>query len=214
MSEITDKILDIFEQINRIPRCSKKEEQISKWLEQWAIDQGFVVNVDESLNLCINVPASKGYEDSPIVILQGHMDMVCEKNEGTEHDFDNDPIKHIVEDDWLRSDGTTLGADNGIAIAMAMAVAEDKTLEHPPLELLFTVDEEQGLTGANKLGHFFIKGKRLINIDSEDDDVFTVGCSGGQDTKLSIPLIKTPCPERSVALKIKGGRASRWSFRH
>jgi len=184
----TKEVIKWFEEISKIPRCSKKEEKICNWLVDWAKEHNFEVETDEVMNVLIRVPATKGYENSPIVVFQGHVDMVCEKTPESNHDFTKDPIKLMYEDGWLTADGTSLGADNGIAVAMALAMALDKDLPHAPLELLFTVDEETGLTGANALQPGFIKGKLLINLDSEDEGVFTVGCAGGKDTELTVPM--------------------------
>ncbi len=191
----TREILDIFEQIAAIPRCSKHEEKISQWLQQWARDKGFTVRADSAGNVVIEVAASERYENAPPVVIQGHTDMVCEKTPDSSHDFSTDPIRPIADGEWLRADNTTLGADNGIAIAMGLVLATDKTVSHPELELLFTVDEEQGLTGAAKLAPDFIKGRILLNIDSEDEGVLTVGCSGGKETRISLPLSFTELPE-------------------
>ena len=186
----TKKILSAFEQISQVPRPSKKEEKIVAWLLNWAAENGLEARTDEALNVLIDVPASAGYENSQTLVLQGHMDMVCEKAKGFSHDFEQDPIELVYTDDgWLTANQTTLGADNGIAVAMAMVAATDKTLEHPTLELLFTTDEETGLTGATSLKAGFIKGKQLLNIDSEDEGVFTVGCAGGEDACLRLPFI-------------------------
>ena len=187
--EYTRKILHAFEQISRVPRPSKREEKIVAWLLNWAAEHGLEAQTDEAMNIVIKVPATEGFENSQILVLQGHMDMVCEKAKGYEHDFDHDPLKLIYTDDgWLTADRTTLGADNGIAIAMAMVAATDETVGHPPLELLFTTDEETGLTGATSLQPGFIEGKQLLNVDSEDEGVFTVGCAGGQDARLILPF--------------------------
>ena len=191
----TREILDIFEQIAAIPRCSKHEEKISQWLQQWARDKGFTVRADSAGNVVIEVAASERYENAPPVVIQGHTDMVCEKTPDSAHDFSTDPIHPIADGEWLRADNTTLGADNGIAIAMGLVLATDKTVSHPELELLFTVDEEQGLTGAAKLAPDFIKGRILLNIDSEDEGVLTVGCSGGKETRISLPLSFAEPPE-------------------
>ena len=208
MHEKTREILDIFEQIASIPRCSKHEEKISEWLQSWARDKGFAMRADEAGNVVIEVEASEGYEKAPVVVIQGHMDMVCEKTPDSAHDFSKDPIRPIVDGDWLRADNTTLGADNGIAIAMGLVLATDKAVAHPPLELLFTVDEEQGLTGAAKLAPDFIRGRILINIDSEDEGVLTVGCSGGKETRISLPLSFGELPEgyRVYRLAVSGLR--------
>lgn len=205
--ELTE-ILTIFKQINQIPRCSKNEYQIAKWLKTWAIQQGFKIISDDLDNLVIKVPASPGYETAPIVILQGHMDMVCEKTLDSDHDFTKDPIRFVYEGDWLKADRTTLGADNGIAMALAMAIAtsagkKENKNGHPPLELLFTVDEETGLTGAVNLKPDFLEGRILINIDSEDEGVFTVGCAGGNETRISLPLIFSPLDANQELFQIK-----------
>lgn len=187
--EYTRKILEAFAQISEVPRPSKREEKIVAWLLNWAEENDLEACTDDALNVLIKVPASSGFEQSETLVLQGHMDMVCEKSKGFEHDFDNDPIELVYTDDgWLTANQTTLGADNGIAIAMAMVAATDKTLGHPPLELLFTTDEETGLTGASSLEAGFIQGKQLLNIDSEDEGVFTVGCAGGEDARLLLPF--------------------------
>lgn len=184
---MTEKILKAFEDVSKVPRQSKYEEKIAHWLLQWAKEKGFEGKKDAIGNVLIKVPASSGYENSPTVIIQGHLDMVCEKTPDSNHDFSKDPIKFVYDGDWLTAEKTTLGADNGIAIAMGM-VLTDEGNEHPPLELLFTVDEETGLTGAQALEPGFIEGKILLNIDSEDEGVFTIGCAGGKSTTLSIPL--------------------------
>ncbi len=136
----------------------------------------------------MRIPPTPGFETLPGVVLQSHMDMVCEKLPETDHDFTTDPIRLIYDGDWLKADRTTLGADNGIGMAIALALAADADLRHPPLELLFTVDEETGLTGAQRLSSEMIQGRILINLDSEDEGVFTVGCAGGMDTKIRIPV--------------------------
>ncbi len=197
MEEKVKTILDYFQQINAIPRCSKNEEQIGLWLKQWAETKQLAVKKDAAGNLLIKVPPTPGYENAPIIVIQGHTDMVCEKTPDSTHDFSNDPIKHIIDGDWLRADNTTLGADNGIAIALAMAVANDEGIAHPPLELLFTVDEETGLNGAKELEPGFIEGRVLLNVDSETEGVFTVGCAGGRHTHISRKLTLTDLAEES-----------------
>lgn len=201
----TKEIIDCFQEISNIPRCSKNEKQIAEWLVNWAKKNNFEAKLDDVYNTLIKVPASPGMEDKPIVVLQGHMDMVCEKTPDSPHDFSKDPIKFVYEGDWLTADRTTLGADNGIAIAMAMVMATAKDVAHPPLELLFTVDEETGLTGANFLQPGFIDGKALINIDSEDEGVFTVGCAGGINTHLTLPLEFDKAPGKFKQYKIYAG---------
>ena len=186
MSDKIDRVIEIFEDICRIPRCSKNELMISNWLVNWAKEHRFEVKQDEVLNVLMKIPATEGLENAQTLVLQGHMDMVCVKSEKSEHDFSKDAVKIVRIGDWINADNTTLGADNGIAVALALAIAEDKTLKHPQLELLFTVDEETGLTGASMLDTDFVTGKVLINIDSEDEGVFTVGCAGGMNLKIEM----------------------------
>ncbi len=207
--DYTDKILDAFRQISQIPRPSRKEQKIVAWLLNWAAGNGLQAKTDDELNIVIEVPASQGFEDTQTLVLQGHLDMVCEKAKGFSHDFDNDPIELVYTDDgWLTANQTTLGADNGIAIAMAMVAATDKTIGHPPLELLFTTDEETGLTGATALQPGFIKGKQLLNIDSEDEGVFTVGCAGGEDARLLLPFTTDESLPEYQAFRLVGGGMS------
>ena len=205
--EYTGRILDAFAQISQVPRPSKREDKIVAWLMNWAEDNGLSARTDDASNVLIEVPATSGFENSQTLVLQGHMDMVCEKTKGFDHDFDNDPIELIYTDDgWLTANQTTLGADNGIAIAMAMVAATDDAIGHPRLELLFTTDEETGLTGATSLQPGFIKGKQLLNIDSEDEGVFTVGCAGGEDARLQIPFeTAEDLPDHQAFKLIAGG---------
>ena len=205
--EYTKKILDAFGRISQIPRQSKHEEKIAKWLVDWAKENGLEVKTDEMNNVLIEVPASTGYEDSETLVIQGHMDMVCEKAKGSPHDFDKDPIQMVFTDDgWLKANQTTLGADNGIAIAMAMVAATDREVNHPKLELLFTVDEETGLTGASSLQPGFVRGKLLLNIDSEDEGIFTVGCAGGENAEITLPFVADQTlPSHSAFRLVAGG---------
>ena len=175
-------VFDIFAQINQVPRPSKHEERISKWLQDFAAAHHIECVADEAMNVIMRVPATPGYESHEGVILQAHMDMVCEKNGDVQHDFMTDPIQTYVDGEWLKARGTTLGADNGIGISMALAVITDPNLQHPAIECLFTVDEETGLTGAMKLQDGMLQSKRLINLDSEDDGQIFIGCAGGIDT--------------------------------
>ncbi len=204
----TKLILDLFEEISAIPRCSKHEEKICAFLLQWAEKNGLQSKKDKVGNVLIKVPASTGYEGSGAVVIQGHMDMVCEKTADSPHDFTKDPIRFVYDGEWLKADRTTLGSDNGIALAMAMVLALDKEAVHPPLELLFTVDEETGLTGANALQADFIEGKILLNIDSEDEGVFTVGCAGGRDTHISLALQYEDAPPGFIMARLKTGGMS------
>ncbi len=180
-----------FSRIAAIPRPSRKEERIRQAVKAMAKEKGLTVREDSAHNLLIEVPASPGRENAPALVLQGHLDMVCEKNSDSSHDFDRDPIRLIVACDSasgeqiVRADGTTLGADNGIGVAMALAVASEKSAVHGPLELLFTVDEETGMTGVKALTPDSFKGRRLLNLDSEEDDVLYIGCAGGCDSTLT-----------------------------
>ncbi len=183
MSNLEPKeVFAIFEQIARVPRPSKHEEKISAWLADFAKQHNIDYMVDEAMNVIMRVPATASYEDKPCIILQAHMDMVCEKNSDVNHDFMQDPIQTYVDGDWLKARGTTLGGDDGIGVAMALAAITSPTLKHPAMECLFTVDEETGLTGANKLKDGCLTGKQLINLDSEDDGQIFIGCAGGIDT--------------------------------
>jgi len=177
-----NRVFDIFAEICKVPRPSKHEEKISKWLCDFAAAHGIEYVADEAMNVIMRVPATPGYEDHEGVILQAHMDMVAEKDGPVQHDFLNDPIETYVDGDFLKAKGTTLGADDGIGISMALAAITDLDLAHPAIECLFTVDEETGLTGAMKLQDGMLRSKRLINIDSEDDGQIFIGCAGGIDT--------------------------------
>jgi dipeptidase D len=184
----TDLILKNFEQISSIPRDTKNEAGIRVWLQDWAFARSLTSKTDSIGNLVIQVPASGGYEDHPVLILQGHLDMVCQKTPDSSHDFTRDPIRIIRDGDWIKADRTTLGADNGIAIALMMAIVEDETIVHPPLEFLLTVEEELGVVGADNLDPSLLTGKTLINLDSEDEGIFTIGCAGGGSTYLTLPV--------------------------
>lgn len=177
-----------FEELSAIPRPSKHEEAAGDWVVKVAEEHELKYKRDEVGNVVISVPATKGHEKAPGTVLQGHLDMVCEKNSGTEHDFMKDPIKLVLKGDTLTADGTTLGADNGIGVAMGLALIDEKEAVHGPLELLFTIDEETGLNGANGLKPRFLKGTRLLNLDSEEEGEIYVGCAGGIDTTLTFQV--------------------------
>jgi dipeptidase D len=198
----TEVILSRFEQISFVPRGTKYEEKIRSWLVDWANTRGFKSKVDAVGNLAVYVPASRSKEKAPTVILQGHMDMVWQKTPDSPHDFMRDPIRLIKDGDWIKADRTTLGADNGIAIALMMALSEDETSIHPPLELLLTVEEEFGIVGADKLNPNLITGRTLINLDSEKEGVFTVGCAGGGSVYMDFPLILESISEKETFLKL------------
>jgi len=183
-------VLKHFEAISSIPRCSGNEQAISDYLVEFAKENGLKVYQDEVLNVYIRKNASPGYENMSPVILQGHMDMVCEKNGAVIHDFSKDPLKLKVEEDYLTAEGTTLGADDGIAVAYCMAILESDDIQHPPLEVIITTQEETGLVGASKVDGSKFGGKTLINIDGEKEGVFLVSCAGGTRTKLFLPLNK------------------------
>ncbi len=171
-----------FYEISQVPRPSKKEEKIIEFSRKFFNKHNISFKEDKVGNIIAKLPATKGYENSPVVVLQAHVDMVCEKNKGTEFDFENDPIKLKEIDGWITAEGTTLGADNGIGMAAALAVVSDESVLHGPIEILLTVDEETGLTGANFLEPGFVEGSVLLNMDSEEDGAFYIGCAGGIDT--------------------------------
>ena len=196
-----NRVFDIFAEICKVPRPSKHEEQISRWLQDFAAAHGIECIADEAMNVIMRVPATPGYEDHEGVILQAHMDMVCEKNGDVQHDFLKDPIETFVDGDWLKAKGTTLGGDDGIGISMALAAITDANLPHPAIECLFTVDEETGLTGAEKLQDGVLKHKRLINLDSEDDGQIFIGCAGGIDTLAKMHY--EPVKAESLKLKVE-----------
>ena len=195
-----------FAEISEIPRCSKKEERISQYVVDKAKELGLEANRDRFMNVVVRKPASPGHEGASMLCLQGHLDMVCEKNKGVDHDFDQDPIELVREGNVLMANGTTLGADNGIAVATNLAIMEDKSLEHGPLEFLFTIDEETGLTGAGNLGKGFIESKTLMNLDSEDEGVLYVGCAGGADTNgtWKVGFMRAPGGSVPMRLQVKG----------
>ena len=195
----TQRVFDIFAEICKVPRPSKHEEQISKWLCDFAAAHGIECVADEAMNVIMRVPATPGYEDHEGVILQAHMDMVAEKDGHVQHDFLKDPIQTWIDGEWLKAKGTTLGADDGIGISMALAAITDPELQHPAIECLFTVDEETGLTGAMKLQDGMLQSKRLINLDSEDDGQIFIGCAGGIDTLAKMHY-------KGERLKVKGER--------
>ena len=194
-----------FYNISQIPRGSGNEKEISNYLFDFAKKLNLEVVQDDALNIIIKKKATKGYENAPTVIIQGHMDMVCEKNNDTKHDFEKDPIELVVKGDELYANGTTLGADDGIAVAYAMALLEDNTIEHPALEVLLTTDEETGMTGAIGLKKEHISGKVLINIDTEEEGYLLVSCAGGIRTKSSIKIEREAnWKDETFAIKVRG----------
>ncbi|MDU6036993.1 aminoacyl-histidine dipeptidase [Clostridium butyricum] len=183
-----DRIFYHFEQISKIPRGSGNEKAISDYLLDFGKSLGLECIQDAALNIIIKKPASIGYENAPAVIIQGHMDMVCEKNSDKEHDFEKDPINLVVKGDYIYADRTTLGADDGIAVAYAMTLLEDNTIEHPAIEVLLTTDEEAGMSGAMALQPHYINGKIVLNLDSEEEGKLLVSCAGGIRTKSILPI--------------------------
>lgn len=181
-------VFDFFEKISDIPRGSGNEKAISDYLLKFGKELGLETIQDEALNIIIKKPASKGYENAPTVIIQGHMDMVCEKNNGTDHDFEKDPLKLRVVDDYIYATDTTLGADNGIAVAYGMALLADNNIPHPALEILITTDEETGMSGAMAICKDNLDGKLLINLDNEEEGELLVSCAGGVRTNSSVKI--------------------------
>ena len=181
-------VFKYFEEISQIPRGSYNEDQISNYLYNFAKNLNLEVIQDEHLNIIIKKPATAGYENCPGVILQGHMDMVCEKNNGIEHDFEKDPLKLRIVDDYIYATDTTLGADNGIAVAYAMAILASDDIPHPPIEVLITTDEETGMSGAMAINKEHIDGKILINLDNEEEGYLLVSCAGGIRSNATIDV--------------------------
>ena len=195
-------LFDYFEQICQVPRPSRKEEKIRQFLLDFANANNLQAKTDAAGNVLISKPAAPGREDVPVVILQTHMDMVCEKNSDKEFDFDNDAIEPRVVEGWVKANGTTLGADCGIGIAAQLAVLTSTDIKHGPLECLITVDEETGLTGAFALKPGFMTGSILLNLDSEDEGEIFIGCAGGVDTLATITCETEAVPKNSTALKL------------
>ncbi len=177
-----------FEQILKIPHCSENEKGLGDYIIRVAEQNNLAWKRDTAGNVVVTKDATPGYENSVGVILQGHLDMVCEKNSDVKFDFSRDPIQAEIRKDWIQAKGTTLGSDNGIGLSAALAIMEDKELQHPPMEFLFTVEEETGLIGAAQIQPDFLSGKRLLNLDSEEEGEFTIGCAGGADSEISLPL--------------------------
>lgn len=206
MSEIRNLepklVWELFDDITRVPRPSKKEEKIGTFLVDFAKAHNLEYQCDAIGNVVIRKAASEGYENRPTVVLQAHTDMVCEKNSDKVFDFENDAIQTYIDNGWVKADGTTLGADDGIGIAAALALLVDESVAHPALEALFTVDEETGLTGAFNLGEGMVQGKYLINLDSEDEGEVFIGCAGGVDTLAYLPLVQEVAPSNYAYYKV------------
>jgi dipeptidase D len=207
-----ERVWKFFAEISRIPRGSKNEKQVARYVLGKAKELGLEAQQDKFLNVVVRKPASPGKEGARSICLQGHLDMVCEKNKEKVHDFEKDPIELVRKGNVLMANGTTLGADNGIAVATHLAIMDDKSLVHGPLEFLFTIDEETGLTGANNLKGGFLKSKTLMNLDSEEEGALYVGCSGGCNTTGTWTLKPEKAPGRTVPMLLqvrglKGGHS-------
>lgn len=192
-----------FHEITQIPRPSRHEEKILAYLVDFAKKNNLEYKQDEVGNTIIYKPATKGKENVPMIALQAHVDMVCEKNADKVHDFMTDPIETIVDGEWLRANGTTLGADDGMGVAIELAILASKDIEHGPIECLFTIDEETGITGAQNLAADLLRGKTLINLDSEDEGEVYVGCAGGCTTRTTMPVEKSDVPAGMLPIEIK-----------
>lgn len=202
-SQEPSALWNAFADLNAVPRPSKKEERVRAFMMDFGKSLGLETLEDAIGNVIIKKPASQGMENRTTVILQSHLDMVHQKNETTHFDFDQEGIKMFVEGDWVKAEGTTLGADNGIGVAAIMALLASKNLDHPALEALFTIDEETGMTGAKELDGSLLSGKILLNLDTEDDDELSIGCAGGIDTNTSYSYAETPIHIGWNVLKIK-----------
>jgi len=204
MNKSTLKPASVFEQfarINEIPRPSKREEKMIEYLKNWGESHGLETKVDETGNVLIRKPATKGYENRKTVILQSHMDMVCDKLVDVDFDFDKDAIQTYVDGDWLKAKGTTLGADDGIGCAIELAILEANDIEHGPLECVFTRDEETGLSGAEGMKAGFMTGDYLINLDSEDEGEMFVSCAGGRNTQAKFTFKREEAPAGSFFMR-------------
>jgi len=191
-----------FESLTRIPRPSRAEEAAIEHVRAWAAGHGYELEQDSGRNLVVRVPATPGREDAPTVVLQGHLDMVCERDPSSTNDPAEGRIALVRDGEWLKADGTTLGADDGVAIAAMMALVEDESLPHGPLELLMTVAEEVGLEGANALDPALVTGSILVNLDSEEDGRLTVGCAGSTDTWIRIDGARDAAAEGAVTIGV------------
>lgn len=200
------KVFEYFEEISAIPRGSGNMDRISNYCVDFAKAHCLKFEQDEAKNVIIFKEASLGYENAEPIILQGHLDMVCQKTEETDIDFEKDGLDIYAEEDYVKAKGTTLGADNGIAVAMILAILDSDDVKHPPIEAVFTTDEEIGMVGAGKLSFANLKGKRMINIDSESMGTVTVSCAGGSDFKMFIPVKRKSAEGRKIKLSVKGLR--------
>ena len=213
IKDLEPKIVwNYFYDITQIPRPSKKEEKIIAYLLNFAKEHNLEAKTDKAGNVLITKPATEGKENVPTVILQSHVDMVCEKNSDVAHDFDNQPIETIIDGDWVKANGTTLGADNGIGVAAQLAILASNDMAHGKIEALFTVDEETGLTGANSLKSDFLTGSILLNLDTEEEGEIYIGCAGGKGTKAYFKYKEKDAPKKyfwfNVQVKgLRGGHS-------
>jgi len=184
-----------FADLNAVPRPSKKEERVIKFIVEFGEGLGLPTSVDATGNVIITKPATKGLENKPVVLLQSHLDMVHQKNADTNFDFDQEGIRMVVNGDWVEAEGTTLGADNGIGVASIMTILAANDIPHPPIEALFTIDEETGLTGAKGLEGGLLHAKYMLNLDTEDDRELTIGCAGGIDVTANGDYMQEPVPK-------------------
>lgn len=198
------KLLQYFEEISAIPRGSGNEDGMVAYLARFAEERGLAYYADSSKNVLIRLPAAKGYETAEPILLQGHTDMVCEKNEGVEHDFTKDPLKLYVEDGWLRARGTTLGADDGVAVAAMLAILDGATDAHPALECLFTSCEEEGMAGAVAFDYSLISSRRMINMDGCAENLILAGCAGGRRGEITLPAKTEQAEGRCVEIRLGG----------
>lgn len=192
-----------FEEICQIPRPSKKEERIAAYIAEFGKKHNLETIVDKTGNVIIRKPATRGMENVKSVVLQSHIDMVCEKNSDTAHDFDTDPIQPYIAGEWVKAKGTTLGADDGIGVATQLAILESTEIKHGPIECLFTIDEETGLTGAFGLDATILRSNILLNLDSEDEGEIFIGCAGGMDTVITLPCAFEKTDKGSLGFRIK-----------
>ena len=199
-------VFKYFEEITNIPRGSGNMDKISAYCMEFARKQGLRATIDSAKNVIIYKNGTKGYENAQSVILQGHLDMVCQQEDGMDVDFEKEGIDIYVEEDFIKANGTTLGADNGIAVAIILAILESSDISHPPIEAVFTTDEEIGMVGALQLSFDNLKSKKMINIDSEDMDIVTVSCAGGSDCEVTLPVTRELKKGNLVSFAVKGLR--------
>ena len=191
-----------FSDLNAVPRASKKEEQVIQFMMDFGLSLGLNTSKDHIGNVIIKKPATVGYENRQTIALQSHLDMVHQKNEATQFDFATEGIKMIIDGDWVKAEGTTLGADNGIGVATIMALLASDNIPHPPLEALFTIDEETGMTGALELKGGLLDAAIMLNLDTEDDDELTIGCAGGVDITASGTYILESAKKGALSYKL------------